>query len=161
MTIALWNYPNLVAIAPWHDEYRRLRNKGYAAHEAWRAAHVLEAFRVAEEADLVKLETECEFDYYDDSYVDTWGLSPARVKRIKTGLAERIEREGHWIVVTYARAHTSDEWSAVDSVGGFIGQDYLDSGYDTDLRQASLTRLEELRQEAANVLAERATYAAG
>ena len=58
----------------------------------------------------------------------------------------------------------ADEWMAVDSCGGFFGDDLQDNGYDTDLKKAALDWLTEAGIKAAEeyqALASRASYAQG
>lgn len=97
-------------------------------------------------------EPECEwYEHGDDT--------PAQRKVTNA----RIEREGHWILVAYFRANDSDPWETCDSVGGFIGDDWKDSGYDVDLMAHALDCLDAEREriatEGAAELAARATYA--
>lgn len=126
---------------PVEYEYHRLRRKEWAAQAAWRAAKTNAEWDAAEWEELVKLDVIPEFDVYDDSFIDTWGLSPKKAEAEKKEIHQRIERDGCWIIVSYFRPDRDAEWIAVDSVGGFIGDDYKDSGYDTDLKRAALDAL--------------------
>jgi hypothetical protein len=131
------------------SEYQRLRGKGWRAADAMRAARVNVAFDEAEEEGLVRFRVEPECEPYDSSYVDTWEESPARAQRIKRELDDRIERDGHWYIaadVLCCAEH--DHWSRVDGVGGFIGEDFIDSGYDVDVREAALHAVCERLQKA-------------
>lgn len=60
---------------------------------------------------------------------------------------ERANRDGVWIAITeYVDAETG-EWMEADSCGGFIGDDWKDSGYDDDMKRAALrARLESLKR---------------
>ncbi len=140
-------------------EYDRLRDKGWTAADALRAARIHDRWTDLENAGLVKLDMDPEIDCYDDSYIDTWGLSPGRAAREKREIHERINREGHWIVVVYARATDEDEWSPVDSCGGFIGTDHEDSGYDVDLMRAAIDAHDAMVADEASDLATRPSYA--
>ncbi len=131
---------------PIEYEYRRLRRKYWPASEAWRAAKVTAAFDAAEYEGLVKVEAVPEFDVYDegemfDPKVNP-DISPKRLAREQKELHERIERDGVWILVSYFRTDPEQEWIEVDSVGGFIGEDFEDSGYDVDLKSAAVEALE-------------------
>jgi hypothetical protein len=140
-------------------EYLRLRRNGCSGSYALRAARTLDAFTDAENDGLVKLECEPECDYYDDSYVDTWEHCSQTAKdRAKKEIADRIDRDGHWILVGYY-LDTDGTWERADCIGGFIGDDWQDSGYDVDIRQACLDQLEAQAQCGADELASRATYA--
>jgi hypothetical protein len=144
-------------------EYMRLRRKGWTSSAALRAARVNLAFD--SNKGFVKLEAEPECD----SYWDVWGencanLSERDWKREKKSIEERLETHGYWTLVAYARASEDDEWTAVDSCGGFLGDDLKDNGYDTDLKHAALDWLVNTGIEAAeqyNELASRASYAQG
>lgn len=118
-------------------EYRKQRQY-YHAELALRAARVELAWREAEARGLVRLQAEPEIDCYDDSYIDTWDMSEGRKERAKKEVADRIDRDGHWILLSQFLTD-SGEWETADSVGGFIGEDYKNSGYDVDLKLAALT----------------------
>lgn len=139
-------------------EYNRLRSKDWIASAAFRAASIHARF-TQYEGKFVKLSCEPEIDWYDDSYIDSWDCSEQEKKRFKKELADRIEREGHWILAAYCRVDESNRWEMVDSVGGFIGDDFIDSGYDVDLKRAALKELNNRWEEAAKELSKRATYA--
>lgn len=147
---------------PWtRHEYNRLRALGWTASDALRSARIKDRFSDLENDGLVKLELEPECDFYDDSYLESCGLTPDRLAREREDLRNRIERDGHWILVAYYRADDESEWIAADSCGGFIGDDWKDSGYDTDLRSAAIDAIEAITQREADSLATRATYAIG
>jgi hypothetical protein len=144
-------------------EYERLRRLGWRANQALAAAKLRDRFAELD-GDLVKLEVEPEIDFYDDSYIDCWThLSERARARERNELRKRINSEGHWILVAYWRPNHDADWEMADSVGGFIGDDYRDSGYDDDLRRDALDALqhhEELEAELeAARLERRATYA--
>ena len=129
-------------MTPWElNEYKRLRSQGWRAQQALRAARVRDRFTDLEDVGLVKIEAEPEFEVYDDTYIDTWGLSPEKVKQEKKKLWALIEREGCWIYTSYFRRDDKSEWIAVDSVGMCIGH-LKDSGYDVDLMAAAIEALE-------------------
>lgn len=154
------------------QEYARLRAKDWPAGQAWHAANVRARFRELDERGLVKLWVEADEMLFDDSYIDTWGLSPDKVKKEKEELWAKIGRDGVWILVGYFREDgTPGEWNdnwengrhayppgydLADSCGGFIGRDWRDSGYDVDIMEATMDAV--YAAEAAK-LAERATFA--
>lgn len=120
-------------------EYTRLRAKGWPASEALRAARVRDVFTDLEAADLVRLRFESETEPYDMSFIDTWSdMRLCDRERTKADLIERIDRHGLYYVVAEARATEDDRWEECDSIGGIVGDDFEDSGYDTDLRQSAI-----------------------
>lgn len=70
---------------------------------------------------------------YDDSYIDTWGETDERKAEIKRKLWVRIEAEGVWGLVGEVRCPACGAWEHVDSVGGFVGNDWKGSGYDKEI----------------------------
>ena len=121
-------------------EYSRLRSLGWRAKDAIDAARTLAQFERLEILGLVKLAIEPEQEQYDASYVDTWDLSERRREAAKKEIMDRVASEGTYFVMAMARASESDEFLCVDSCGGFIGDDWIDSGYDVDLRRAAVER---------------------
>lgn len=69
-------------------------------------------------------------DMYDDSYIDTWGESEEEVIRLKKELWDRIENEGVWGLVGEVKCKCCGSWTTTDSVWGFVGDDWKNSGYD-------------------------------
>lgn len=143
----------------WYQHYRDL---GYTGIRALRNARIRIRFDALESEDRVRLHTEPEIDYYDDSYIDTWAhLSERSKARLKEEIAERIDREGHWILIGQWRKSPDDAWESADNCGGFIGDDYIDSGYDSDIMRATIEAFDDANQREADSLDSRATYAAG
>lgn len=140
-------------------EYFRLRVLGWEAKQALRAARVKDAFTDAEKTGLVKLETEIDCEPYDMSFYDTWDASERQIAHWKKITSERIDREGLYGLVSYVRNTKRDAWEQVDSCWGFIGDDWRDGGYDTDIMQACLDELDDIRRSEADKLAARATFA--
>ena len=140
-------------------EYWRLRRKDWPASQAMHAARVKEAWDAAEAEGLVQMVAEPDPELHDDSYIDTWGLRPCDVEREKKGLWRTIERDGVWMYASQFRVSKDREWETADSIGDCIG-DLDDTGYDVSLKSGALDALDKARQDEANVLAERATYAA-
>lgn len=120
-------------------EYRRRRALGHVAHHAWKDAMVVAEFRRLEYAGFAKLEHAPDDHFpYDMSYVDTWGLSPSRVARVKADLAKRIREEWVWSLIVWVRTSIFEPWERSMQTGGFIGRDGEDSGYDVDLMRAAV-----------------------
>jgi len=113
-------------------EYARLRKLGYPASNAWRAAKVRARFdgepcvRLVGETDLLDL---------DVSWCET--------ERELAELIDRANRDGVWMW----RAEYLDPvdgWTSAWDCSGFIGDDFDDSGYDVDAREAALEALDAL-----------------
>lgn len=135
--------------------YQSERSKGWTAQSALRNARTLEAWRnlngeVAGEYDSVSDQCDVrllimgDVETYDDSYIDTWDISDAEKEKTRAELRERIEHDGVWGIVGQYRTCACDycdnpgHWEDVDSVWGFVGDDWKDSGYDTDVMQATM-----------------------
>jgi len=109
-------------------EYARLRRLGWKAIEAFDAAKVRAAFLDA--GDCVELEVVPDLD------ADLSFLNQDCFADCAENERDRANREGCWGVVAKAYGET------VDSVWGFIGDDWKDSGYDVDLMRAALRAVE-------------------
>ena len=121
------------------SEYGRLRKKGWPAKDALRAARVKDAFDDLENAGLVKFEVLMDPECHDASYVDTWiDKSEAWRQRTKREIRDRADQEGTWGIVTSIRASEDAGWEEVDSVWDFVGDDWKDSGYDTDVMNSAV-----------------------
>lgn len=126
-------------------EYHRLRRAGWAAREAWHQAKTLERWRDAggyetgDESEmpvcadptvrLLVLPDDCP----DLSYLDDEKVYSARERERVLEIANRDGVCGivgqHW---------DGESWQTSDSVWGFIGDDWRDSGYDADVMDSAL-----------------------
>ncbi len=131
------------------DEYDRLRSLEYPASEAHRAALIRESFRDKARLGLIELFVEPDDLMYDDSYVESEGE--------KKKLWDRINKEGVYVITGRCRLSADDAWTCADSVGGFIGDDWKDSGYDVDIRKSALDMLVELEQKRLDSMPAQAT----
>lgn len=128
------------------EEYKRLRAKGWPAKSAWETAAINTAFWLRSEIEgRLRFEVIPDVLDYDDSYLECQGLTPSQIKRARKELWRRIENEGVHMITSLVRCPCCDEQTPADSVSGFIGRDYEDSGYDSDLKQSALNKLEELQ----------------
>jgi DNA-binding Lrp family transcriptional regulator len=108
-------------------EYKRLRAKGWTADQALRAAKVLERFRELEAEGLVRFSAHEDPEPYEHGDVGD-----------EQETNERIEALGVWGIVSERYCAVCEHWTPVDSVWGFIGDDWKDSGYDTDVKLAAI-----------------------
>ena len=107
-------------------EYKRLRKLGHKACDAYRAAVVSTEFEALEHDGRVSLELAPDLDA-DLSYLEQDHFTDYREE-----IYARANEEGCWGVVVKV------EGAAIDSVWGFIGDDWKDSGHDTDLKLAAI-----------------------
>lgn len=115
------------------SEYKRLRAKDWPADQAMRAAKINLAFSKLEKAGLVRLNMEPEFIPWED-------LFPCLTKAEAKRMAQVVEREGVWILISQYKDRAGC-WEVGDSIGGILGNDWQDIGYDTDLKLAAMREL--------------------
>lgn len=117
------------------QEYERLRRLGWTAINAWRTAGANTRFAELEARGLVRVV--CEPDEcltIDDLFGE--GGTERELKAFEA----RCERDGVW---HYATEYLDpiDGWTHADSCGGFVGDDWQDSGYDADMKEAAIEAL--------------------
>jgi hypothetical protein len=115
--------------------YKRLREKNWPAREACRAAKAKAAFEDMEHAGFARLRVEPD-DSADLSYLGQKGFED-----ILESEHERANKLGMWGIIVECRNPLAGEdgpWEHVDSCWGFIGDDWKDSGYDTDFYENAI-----------------------
>ncbi len=92
-----------------------------------------------------------ESPYDDDSFIDTWDDEIITVdgtemnnEQYRAWLWDRIERDGVWGVI--GEYWDGAKWQHADSYWSFIGDDWKNSGYDIDIMDATMDKLEELQE---------------
>jgi hypothetical protein len=138
--------------------YVKYRGKNYPASVALRAAKIRTEWDSLECDGLVRIEVLSEIDSYESIY------GREEDDKYRREINARIENEGFYIYeVQYRLSEDSEEWVTVDSLGGFIGDDWFDSGYDIDMMASAIDALRKEQDRAATDEAEqlmsRATYA--
>jgi hypothetical protein len=129
-------------------EYARYRALGYTATDALRSARINTLFEAAEDSGAVKFEVVYDQEQYDDSYLDTWSdIHKTKREHLRKQLWNRIEREGTYGIKAYALDPYTYLLVEVDSVWGFIGNDWKDSGYDVDVKNSALQAVQACIQE--------------
>ena len=144
--------------------YVRLRRAGWTAENAWRAAKVNEKWEAAggytvdgtdsvlvrsrEDDAMVRAVILPDIDP-DLSWLDAdngpilvdgkWMSSEQYGDMIRA----RAMTDGVHVVIT--QYWDGETWQDADSCGGFIGEDWNDSGYDTDMMESALDALSEAR----------------
>lgn len=140
-----------------HTEYHRLRKKGFNAKQSYSQAKTYQewdrldgfTFDGDERAKTaapnktiycpgpIRLILEPEGEYYDDSFIDTWtDMRECEREKYRKELWDRIERDGVWILC--GEYWNDNEWEMADCCGGFIGDDWENSGYDSDTMDATI-----------------------
>lgn len=123
-----------------HREYRRLRNAGWGAKMALETAKVKHAFAMS---DAVRLDLE------PDECPDVESLTGENCpERERERILDRADRDGVWGMVGRFRHPVTGEWEHADSVWGFVGDDWQDSGYDHDVRRSTLDAYRDACREA-------------
>jgi hypothetical protein len=79
-------------------------------------------------------------------------IKPEILEKERAHQIDRINNDGVWYVLS--EVWNGDEWEWCDSCGGFIGDDWENSGYDVDLMQSAIDRLKEINVENARELEE-------
>lgn len=132
---------------PWYRDYRAYRRQGWRPREAYHHATTIHRFKHADFLGLVALDTVA-----DDQWTSAIECGCEDRERCEAENRERADRMGVWGIVSYVTkdpynpcdcydAPHCEHYEFVDSVFGFIGDDWKDSGYDTDLMSAALDAL--------------------
>ena len=144
--------------------YGRLRAKGWIAKEAWRAAGVNERWEAAgghtvdgtdsvlvrsrEDDAMVRAvilpDTDPDLSWLDiDNGPVLVGNRWMSSQEYGDMVRARAMTDGVYFVVT--QYWDGEVWQDADSCGGFIGEDWNDSGYDTDMMESALDALSEVK----------------
>lgn len=113
-------------------EFRRLRERGESFQMANLAAQVKVTWDMLVEQGRVRLACEPDLEQYDDSYLETWGLTPRQLAHVRKELWDTIDRDGVWVYCSQVK-EADGTWKTVDSIGSVIGS-IDDTGYDVDLK---------------------------
>ena len=113
-------------------DYARLRAMHWTAREALRAAKIRARFEALEHEGRVRLDVLEDEEPYDHGDMGD-----------EKATNERIERLGLYGIQTSVACACCGAWNVVDAVWGFIGQDWRDSGYDTDLMDSAIDAADE------------------
>ena len=120
-----------------------------ALNYAKREINVMLAWEQYED-ELVMLEIVPDESYHsiDDLFGDIYNpdvnidINPERLAKEEQEAIERADREGIWGIVGKFKCNCNcprcDGWHTSDSVWGFVGDDWKDSGYDIDVMHQTL-----------------------
>jgi hypothetical protein len=107
-----------------------------------------EIFEKLEDKGLVRLNTVPDDSAeMDDLKGDTYNreanpdIQESRMAREEKEFEEKVARDGVWGVVGEYRVSEDEEYEHADSCFGFVGDDWKDSGYDTDIMAATIAAL--------------------
>jgi hypothetical protein len=67
-------------------------------------------------------------------------INPRKLAQDKEDFIEKVNRDGVWGIISQVKCTCCDSWLTVDSVWGFIGDDWKGSGYDLDCMQSALEK---------------------
>ena len=122
--------------------YRQAIAAGWTAERATEWAGAMHAL---EEREDVRLRTEPDTCWdYEDLAGDTYNpevnddIPAERLAREEREFRNRIDREGVYGLVAERKCPACGQWETVDSVWGFVGDDWEMSGYDEDLALAAM-----------------------
>jgi hypothetical protein len=113
--------------------------------------HKLGLFRIRAVADpSYRFEDLCGDTYKPEANPD---IDPKQLAREKATFRSRVNRMGVWGVLVEVRPSREIEWrdlgpEALDSIWGFVGGDFIGSGYDGDLLSEAMHALEKFPPEA-------------
>ena len=117
-------------------EYARLRARGWSAQYALRDARTNTRFQAYEDAGFARLRVVPD---EDPQHALDGDFSPSMLRALR----ERVYQEGTWGLVVEVRHPLGGDWEHVDSIWGFIGDDWQDSGYDADIKSNAIARLDD------------------
>lgn len=75
-------------------------------------------------------------DLKGDTYVVKFHpeISPEKIRKEELEFEQRVETEGVWFYSLESWDSAIDGgWIHIDSIGGFVGDDFTGSGYDTEM----------------------------
>jgi len=134
------------------NHYRGLLGRNLTrARQALRDAKIVAAFEAEPD---VRFRVECDEtarigDLAGDMFNPKYdGLTHSRREREYKAFVSRVQDEGATGIV--GEYFDGADWQVADSVWGFIGDDWRDSGYDTDVMSATLQALAEHREALAH-----------
>lgn len=136
------------------QEYRKLRKPAWyktSCHQL-RASTALEMARYKinvqtawDTANNVRLRIEPDYDAdLDDLLGETYDhkanpdINPAKLDRERQEEIDRINRLGVYGIIGEYRCPRCHQWKVADSVWGFVGDDWKESGYDLDVMHETL-----------------------
>jgi hypothetical protein len=126
-------------------DYRRLRRLGWGARDAFLHAKAEEQFNELAYSGRVRIDILPDEDADPDNILgdaydpaSNQGVQRSTLERQRNAILDAIERDGVWGAVAKYQDINTGAWIFVDSIWGFVGDSFADSGYDTELRTAAV-----------------------
>ena len=131
-------------------EYARLRKAGWQARAAIRHARIIREFGDLEHDGKVRLRVESDDSAsMDDLKGDMFsrrnhpGIPESRMAREEKEFEDRVSHLGVYGIIGEYLNPATERWEHADSVFGFVGDDWRDSGYDADIMRATIDAYKE------------------
>ncbi len=121
--------------------YSEARARGERASIALSDARTMDRWETLESVELVRFRWIPDDEMFDDSYLETWGFSPARLASECKALWEMIARDGVWGLQGEFRISPESGWESGDAVWGFVGTDR--NGYEESIASETMRMLRE------------------
>ena len=122
--------------------YNTFREEGFRASTALDYALIEDKWEDLGNEGLVRLQIEP-----DESPDMSWVADLP--KHDGDAIWRMVERDGTWGIIGEYKCPCCGEWTQADSCWGFIGEDWLHSGYDMDIKAETIKKVEEGRKCAA------------
>ncbi len=124
--------------------YKNLRKKGWKAKEAMQRARIVDEFNSRDDVRLRVIP----MTYYDikDLKGDCYNpkanpdISPKILKDQEREFELTVATEGVNGIVGQYKGLLSDHWHDVDSIWGFVGDSWKESGYDEEIMKATMEK---------------------
>ena len=117
--------------------YKQLRKKEWKAKNAWDYAVTKSKFydrddvRLLIEPDQSYSMKDLKGDMFDPKI--NKDVKPEILAKQEKDFEERVSQQGVWGIVGQYKCPCCGEWKSTDSVWGFVGDDWEESGYDEDI----------------------------
>jgi hypothetical protein len=99
----------------------------------------MDRWETLESIGLVRLRWVEDSEMFDDTFLETWGLSPARLASERKRLWDMIARDGVWGLQGEFRLSPESGWKSGDAVWGFVGTDR--NGYEESIASETMREL--------------------
>lgn len=125
------------------NTYERLRKLNWPAIKAFEISKVESEFASLERLGRVRFSVQPDLDWsFEDLAGDAFNrrvnpdIQESRMVREEQEFRDRIEQDGVWSIISEVMC--DDGWETAGSSYGFIGDDWKDSFYDTDVKRDAI-----------------------
>jgi hypothetical protein len=136
-----YSYP--IGGSPLQGQYRSIR-RSIATREIFDKLESLGLVRMEVKPDDTADIDDLKGDVYNAA-VNT-DIPAAKLAAEEKQFEERVNQDGVWGIIGEYRLSADHIWHNADSVWGFVGDDYKDTGYDTDVMAATISALRAARE---------------